>query len=169
MSDYSVTENAAPKYVLAGTEEESVLLEDSGSNHYVIEVSNIGRAGEDGADGANGTNGVGVPAGGATGKVLKKASSADYDTEWADDNAGTSAVWGAITGTLSNQTDLQNALNAKENTLPTGTSAQYFKGDKTLGTLDTAAVPENGNLYFTEARARAAIEDIAAVTYFGGL
>jgi len=35
------------------------------------------------------------------------------------------AVWGAITGTLSNQTDLQNALNAKQNTITlttTGTS-----------------------------------------------
>jgi hypothetical protein len=31
--------------------------------------------------------------------------------------SSSSAVWGAITGTLSNQTDLQNALNAKQNTL----------------------------------------------------
>lgn len=31
-----------------------------------------------------------------------------------------SAVWGLITGTLSNQTDLQNALNAKQNTLTLG-------------------------------------------------
>ena len=31
-----------------------------------------------------------------------------------------SAVWGSITGTLSNQTDLQAALNAKQNTLTTG-------------------------------------------------
>lgn len=35
----------------------------------------------------------------------------------------------------------QATVNAtKENTLPTGTAAQYFKGDKTLGTLDAAAV-----------------------------
>ncbi|UXE04785.1 minor tail protein [Arthrobacter phage Shambre1] len=37
-------------------------------------------------------------------------------------------------------TATQTALNAKEPTLPAGTAAQYFKGDKTLGTLDKAAV-----------------------------
>ncbi|MGC4052953.1 MAG: hypothetical protein QM757_26800 [Paludibaculum sp.] len=31
-------------------------------------------------------------------------------------------------------------LNAKEPALPLGSSAQYFKGDKTLGTLDIAAI-----------------------------
>jgi hypothetical protein len=39
--------------------------------------------------------------------------------------AANNAVWGAITGTLSNQTDLQSALNAKQNTITlttTGTS-----------------------------------------------
>jgi hypothetical protein len=38
-----------------------------------------------------------------------------------------STTWGAITGTLSNQTDLQAALNAKYNN-PTGTSSQYIDG-----------------------------------------
>lgn len=41
-----------------------------------------GDKGEAGIDGTNGTNGLGVPAGGATGEVLKKTSSADNDTEW---------------------------------------------------------------------------------------
>lgn len=49
-----------------------------------------------------------------------------------------SAVWGSITGTLSNQTDLQNALNAKQNTITTGTTAQYFRGDLSLATFPTA-------------------------------
>ena len=48
--------------------------------------------------------------------------------------------WGSITGTLSSQTDLQNALNAKENTITAGTTAQYFRGDKTFQTLDKIAV-----------------------------
>lgn len=52
---------------------------------------------------------------------------------------GTAAIWGNITGTLSNQTDLQNALNAKFNN-PTGTTAQYIRGDGTLATLPSAAV-----------------------------
>jgi hypothetical protein len=44
-----------------------------------------------------------------------------------------SAAWGSITGTLSDQTDLQNALDAKLNN-PNGTSSQFIKGD---GSLDS--------------------------------
>jgi len=40
--------------------------------------------------------------------------------------------------------------------LTLGTSAQYVRGDGTNQTLDTLAVPENTNLYFTNARAIAA-------------
>jgi hypothetical protein len=35
---------------------------------------------------------------------------------------------------------------------PGGTTSQYVKGDGSLGTLNTAAVAESTNLYFTEAR-----------------
>jgi len=44
------------------------------------------------------------------------------------------AVWGDITGTLSNQADLQAALNAKFNN-PTGTTLQYLRGDGSLATF----------------------------------
>ena len=44
------------------------------------------------------------------------------------------------------------AIAGKEPTLSQGTSGQYYKGDKTWATLDTSAVVENGNLYFTNAR-----------------
>ena len=50
----------------------------------------------------------------------------------------------------------KSTWNAKEPAITAGTSAQYLKGDKTLGTLNTAAVPESGSLYFTDARAIAA-------------
>ncbi len=50
--------------------------------------------------------------------------------------AGTAAIWGNITGTLSNQTDLQTALNAKFNN-PTGTISQYIRGDGSLATFPT--------------------------------
>ena len=65
--------------------------------------------------GATGAAGVGVPSGGATGQVLKKKSGTNYDTEWANESGGGggSVAWGSITGTLSDQTDLQNALNGK--------------------------------------------------------
>ena len=49
---------------------------------------------------------------------------------------GGSAIWGQITGTLSNQTDLQNALNAKFDD-PTGTTSQYLRGDGSLATFPT--------------------------------
>jgi hypothetical protein len=43
------------------------------------------------------------------------------------------ASWGAITGTLSSQTDLQNALNAKQNTLVSGTNIKTLEGQSLLG------------------------------------
>lgn len=49
---------------------------------------------------------------------------------------GGSAIWGQITGTLSDQTDLQNALNAKFDD-PTGTTSQYLRGDGSLATFPT--------------------------------
>lgn len=55
-------------------------------------------------------------------------------------SATAASTWGAISGTLSNQTDLQSALNAKENTITSGTTSQYFRGDKTFQTLDKSAV-----------------------------
>ena len=61
--------------------------------------------------------------------------------------AGTSAVWGNITGTLSNQTDLQTALNAKYNN-PTGTISQYIRGDGSLATFPTlpGGLPTGGTV-----------------------
>lgn len=46
------------------------------------------------------------------------------------------AIWGAITGTLSNQSDLQSVLNSKFNT-PSGTTLQYVRGDGSLATFPT--------------------------------
>jgi hypothetical protein len=51
--------------------------------------------------------------------------------------ADSTAVWGAITGTLSSQTDLQSALNAKFNN-PTGDSTQYLNGAGTPVTFPIA-------------------------------
>jgi len=59
---------------------------------------------------------------------------------WSSFAGGGSSAWGSITGTLSAQTDLQNALNAKENTITAGTNSQYWRGDKSWQTLDKSAV-----------------------------
>jgi hypothetical protein len=46
---------------------------------------------EQGPKGGTGDTGAGVPAGGATGQVLKKKSATDYDTEWGDAATGSGA------------------------------------------------------------------------------
>ena len=61
--------------------------------------------------GVPGPPGVGVPVGGTAGQVLAKVDGVDYNTEWI--NVDPSTSWGEITGTLSDQTDLQSALNLK--------------------------------------------------------
>jgi hypothetical protein len=60
-------------------------------------------------------------------------------------SGGGGAEWGDITGTLSDQTDLQNALNAKFDD-PTGTTSQYLRGDGSLATFPslTGFVPYTG-------------------------
>lgn len=51
-----------------------------------------------------------------------------------------SITWGSITGTLSSQIDLSNALNGKEPTITAGTTSQYWRGDKTWQTLNWTAI-----------------------------
>ena len=56
-------------------------------------------------------------------------------------NTQTSAEWGNITGTLSNQTDLQNVLNGKQETLVSGTN---------IKTINNTSLLESGNISITE-------------------
>jgi len=49
---------------------------------------------------------------------------------------GGNSIWGSITGTLSSQTDLQNALNAKQNTLISGTTIKTINSTSLLGSGD---------------------------------
>lgn len=58
---------------------------------------------------------------GQSGKVLKTNGST---ASWQNEASG--AAWGGITGTLSNQTDLQNALDAKASSSHTHTARQHF-------------------------------------------
>lgn len=50
-----------------------------------------------------------------------------------------------------------NTFNSKENAITAGTTAQYYRGDKTFQTLNTTAVAEGTNLYYTDARSRGAL------------
>jgi hypothetical protein len=59
---------------------------------------------------------------------------------------------------------LTTALSAKEGLVATGTSSQYWRGDKSWQELTTAAVAESGtSLYFNDARAR------GVLSWFGWL
>lgn len=55
-----------------------------------------------------------------------------------------SSSWGSIGGTLSNQTDLQNALNAKQDTLVSGTN---------IKTINSTSILGSGNLSITASAA----------------
>jgi hypothetical protein len=53
---------------------------------------------------------------------------------------------------------IQSQLNAKEPSISApGTTGSYWRGNKTWATLDTSVIPENGALFYTDARARAAV------------
>lgn len=82
-----------------------------------------------------GTSGlVPAPAAGDQGKFLQG------DGTWANPTAAT--VWGNITGTLSDQTDLQSALNAKQDTLTAGTNITITSN--TISATDTTYTGSDG-------------------------
>jgi hypothetical protein len=51
------------------------------------------------------------------------------------------AAWGGITGTLSSQTDLQSALNAKQDTLVSGTNIKTVNGNSLVGSGNVTIGP----------------------------
>lgn len=89
-----------------------------------------------------------LPSGGTAGQVLSKASATDYDAEWTDPSGD--GTWGSITGTLANQTDLQDALDAKAAASHTHGGIEV-RPDYVISTTDlTDGVSElaTGTLYF---------------------
>jgi hypothetical protein len=104
MPDALITGDASNFGSIAGT-----LAGDAGT--VAGSVTGLVTGTLEGSVGVPGAAGVGVPSGGTTGQVLKKASDTSYDTVWGVDS--TAVAWGGITGTLSSQTDLQTALDLK--------------------------------------------------------
>jgi hypothetical protein len=88
------------------------------------------------------TNLAGFPASGTTGKIYVALDTNKIyrwsGTTYIEVSPTVGTIWGGITGTLSNQTDLQNALNLKYNT-PTGDTTQYVAGDGSLITFPVLA------------------------------
>lgn len=61
--------------------------------------------------------------------------------------------------------NLSSDLAAKEPSIAAGANSQYFRGDKTWQTLNTSAVTEGTNLYYTDSRARLASSATAPLSY----
>jgi hypothetical protein len=83
--------------------------------------------------------------------------------------SGTDASWDAVSVALGGTATLNiptasasarglvssadwNIFNSKESALTASTTLKYYRGDKTWQTLNTTAVPEGSNLYWTNAR-----------------
>jgi hypothetical protein len=77
--------------------------------------------------------------------VTQDVSPVYINVSYSGGGSGGAAVWGGITGTLSDQTDLQTALDGKFDD-PTGTTSQYLRGDGSLATFPslTGYVPYTG-------------------------
>ncbi|MBI2711988.1 MAG: hypothetical protein HYX41_03845 [Bdellovibrio sp.] len=76
---------------------------------------------------------------------------------------------GDLTALAGTSGSIQGQLNTKEPQITVGSTAQYFRGDKTFQTLNTSVVPESGSLYFTNSRAQGAISVAGPLTYSGGV
>ena len=79
---------------------------------------------------------------------MKKNSVTDYDTKWVDEAVPT---WGSITGTLANQSDLNNRFNNVESKANENASNLALKQNKIKKTgsfsIATTAVVSNTDSY----------------------
>ena len=101
-----------------------------GSTFTFSVVTSVQATGDKGNTGAAG---VGVPSGGTTGQVLKKASNTNYDTEWADESGGETVINlgiltftdGVFHGTISQTTFNSITPGSKVTFLGTGLVGGY--------------------------------------------
>ena len=89
------------------------------------------------------------------------ASQSNWDTAYTNritslTTSGSSGAATLVSNTLNIPNYTLSGLGG-EPAITAGTTSQYFRGDKTFQTLNTAAVTESTNLYYTNARARQAI------------
>jgi hypothetical protein len=104
----------------------NIVVNDDGSIDITTDVDITGSLTVNGVD-INGN--VAGLTGGTPGQVLTKASDTNFDYTWEDatGGGGGGGVWGTITGTLSDQTDLQDALDALGSVAGVTTGHRYWK------------------------------------------
>ena len=103
-------------------------------------------------------------------------NSADWNTAYSERISSASAPLSIASNTISisqagtsangylSSTDW-NTFNSKEPAITAGTTSQYWRGDKSWQTLNTTAVTEGTNLYYTDGRVRLALSASAPLTY----
>jgi hypothetical protein len=96
---------------------------------------------------------VGSPGSGAVTSVT--TSSPILSSGGATPNISIPVATSSVNGYLSS-TDW-STFNSKEPAISSGTTLQYWRGDKSFQTLNTSVVPEGSNLYFTNARAQGSV------------
>ena len=101
-----------------------------------------------------------LPTGGTTGQVLSKVDGTNYNVAWTTVASGSSA-WGSITGTLSSQTDLQTALNAKLDS--TTAASTYYLQTNPSGFITSSALSP----YLTTASAASTYAALSGATFTG--
>lgn len=75
--------------------------------------------------------------------LLKRFQAGDTISAAVAPGSGGSPAWGAITGTLASQTDLQTALDAKQATLVSATNIKTINGSSILGSGDLVVSAAN--------------------------
>ena len=88
-------------------------------------------------------------------------------TTWSPGVPAGTATWGGITGTLALQTDLQSALDGKFDD-PTGTTADYIRGDGSLATFPTSINQANSLVTTVFNKSGAPIPKFSVVYISGG-
>ena len=86
--------------------------------------------------------------------AVTSAKIADNSIMNADINSSANIAQSKINNLTTDLATINTNISAKEPSFTAGTTAQYFRGDKSWQTLDTDSVPEGTSKYYTAARAR---------------
>jgi len=90
--------------------------------------------------------------------TISEGTNLYFTTARAKAAAVADAIANAVVDVAPSQNAVFDALALKEGTVTAGTTAQYRRGDKSWQTLNTTAVAEGGNLYYTNTRVNTAFD-----------